>query len=183
MRTLSIALFLFASLNISSAGTKVLLETTSGEMTIELNDKEAPVTVRNFLEYVQSGHYRGLVFHRVIEDFVIQGGGHLPDMTEVPTGDPIINEANNGLSNARGTIAMARKSDPHSATAQFYINVKDNLFLDYVSDQKFGYCVFGQIIEGLEIVDIIRKVETETRGEYHDVPKEPIIIIDTKVLN
>ncbi len=173
-----IALFSFTLV----ASTKVLMVTTHGSITVELNEDESPITSANFIQYVDDKFYDGLIFHRVIENFVIQGGGHTSDMTKVPTREPIINEANNSLSNVRGTIAMARTNDPHSATAQFYINVKDNTFLDYRSQEKWGYCVFGKIVRGIEVVDNIRKVATQDHGEYQDVPVEPIIILSAIVL-
>lgn len=164
------------------AQTKVQFNTTMGELVLELNESEAPITTANFLAYVRSGHYNGLIFHRVISDFVVQGGGHLPDMTEVPTRDPIRNEANNGLSNLRGTIGMARETAPHTATAQFYFNVKDNAFLDYQSEERWGYCVFGRIVSGLKVLDQIRQVETKSVGDFEDVPVEPIVINSVVVL-
>lgn len=169
----------FISFNLMAA-TQVSMMTSKGEMIIELNDEKAPITTTNFIKYVEDGFYNGLIFHRVIKDFVIQGGGHKPDMSEVPTRAPIHNEANNRLSNLRGTIAMARTSDPHSATAQFYINTVDNQRLDYKDENNWGYCVFGKIIKGLDVIDNIRQVATNTRGDYSDVPVEPILIISTQ---
>ncbi len=172
-------IFLF-SLNLVAA-TQVSMVTSKGEILIELNDAKAPITTKNFVQYIEDGFYNGLIFHRVIKDFVIQGGGHKPDMTEVPTRPPIQNEANNKLSNLRGSIAMARTADPHSATAQFYINTVNNQRLDYKDENNWGYCVFGKVIKGLDVIDRIRQVATNTRGDYSNVPVEPILIISTKI--
>ena len=156
----------------------VLLETDKGEILIELYEDKAPKTVANFLSYVDDGHYNGLIFHRVIENFMIQGGGMDAMLRDKATKDPIENEADNGLSNERGTIAMARTQDPHSATAQFFINVRDNKALDHSSKTPdgWGYCVFGKVTEGMDNVDKIRKVQTRTQGWHNDVPKDPIYI-------
>jgi peptidyl-prolyl cis-trans isomerase B (cyclophilin B) len=162
-----------------SPNPRVVFETSQGEITIELNPEKAPKTVENFLSYVDSGHYDGTVFHRVIRNFMIQGGGMDSAMRERDTGDPIQNEADNGLRNERGTIAMARTSDPHSATAQFFINaVETNGFLDHTSKSGsgWGYCVFGRVTDGLEVVDKIRNVATGRRGMHQDVPLEPVVI-------
>lgn len=158
---------------------KVQLETVMGSITLELDDNKAPVTVKNFLEYVKSGHFVNTIFHRVIPSFMIQGGGFTPEMTQKPTNGPIKNEAGNGLSNKRGTIAMARTSVVDSATCQFFINTVDNAFLDHTSDTPagFGYCVFGKVTEGMDIVDKIEKVPTTSCGMHDDVPVEPVIII------
>ncbi len=157
----------------------VLMETSKGPIKIELNAEKAPITVENFLRYVDDQFFDGTIFHRVIKDFMIQGGGFTPDMVQKPTADPVKNEADNGLRNTRGAIAMARTSDPDSATAQFFINTVDtNQFLDHSSksSQGWGYCVFGKVIEGIEVVDQIRAVETGSRGMHQDVPKEPVVI-------
>ncbi|MEZ5363230.1 MAG: peptidylprolyl isomerase [Bryobacterales bacterium] len=157
----------------------VVLETSEGAITIELDAEKAPKTVENFLSYVDSGHYDGTVFHRVIRNFMIQGGGMDANMRERDTGDPIENEADNGLKNERGTIAMARTSDPHSATAQFFINaVETNSFLDHTSKSGsgWGYCVFGRVTDGMDVVDKIRGVATGRRGMHQDVPLEPVVI-------
>ena len=156
----------------------VLVETSSGDMLLELFEDKAPATVANFLRYVDEEFYANTIFHRVISDFMIQGGGLTLRMEEKPTHAPIPNEAGNGLKNLRGTIAMARTSDPHSATAQFYINVVDNPELDHQDDsaEGFGYCVFGQIIEGMDVVDKIRKVITKAVGEHGDVPLDMVVI-------
>ncbi|HMM55290.1 MAG TPA: peptidylprolyl isomerase [Candidatus Desulfobacillus sp.] len=156
----------------------VRLHTNFGTITLELDADRAPETVKNFLAYVASGHYDNTIFHRVIDGFMIQGGGFEPDMKQKPTQAPIANEAANGLKNARYSVAMARTADPHSATAQFFINVKDNDFLDHTapSGQGWGYCVFGKVVEGTEVVDRIKGVKTASRGFHQDVPVEDIII-------
>jgi peptidyl-prolyl cis-trans isomerase A (cyclophilin A) len=153
----------------------VVFETTKGKMTIELYPKEAPITVENFLTYVKDGFYEGTVFHRVIPRFVIQGGGMDADMNRKATRAPIKNEADNGLKNLRGTLSMARTNDPNSATSQFFINLVDNTALDK-SEASAGYAVFGKVIRGLDIVDVIAKVQTTTKGQYKDVPAQPITI-------
>lgn len=162
----------------------VEFDTTYGNIVIELNAEKAPVTVANFIDYVESGHYDGLIFHRVIDGFMIQGGGMDANMNEKRTGTPIKNEADNGLKNNTGTIAMARTSDPHSATAQFFINVRDNDFLNYTSPtpQGWGYAVFGQVIEGMDVVNQIKGVPTGRFGYHADVPTEPIVINSAKVV-
>ncbi|MCL1860922.1 MAG: peptidylprolyl isomerase [Proteobacteria bacterium] len=162
----------------------VKLHTNRGVITLELDQDKAPVTVENFLGYVTSGHYDNTVFHRVIDDFMIQGGGFEPGMKQKPTRAPIGNEADNGLKNTRGTIAMARTDDPHSATAQFFINVADNSFLDFraPNSQSWGYCVFGHVSDGLDVVDEIRKVATGTKGFHQDVPREDIVIERAEII-
>jgi peptidyl-prolyl cis-trans isomerase A (cyclophilin A)/peptidyl-prolyl cis-trans isomerase B (cyclophilin B) len=154
----------------------VALKTSMGEIVLELYPDKAPVTVANFLQYVKSGHYDGTIFHRVIGNFMIQGGGFDRNMQQKPTGEPIRNEANNGLKNKRYTIAMARTAAPNSATAQFFINVNDNAFLDYPGQDGWGYCVFGKVIKGTAVVDKIRAVDTTSRGPYQDVPTTPVVI-------
>ena len=156
----------------------VLLETTSGDILIELYPDQAPKTVENFLQYVDAGFYKNTIFHRVIAGFMIQGGGYTVKMEEKDTQAPIPNEANNGLGNARGTIAMARTMDPHSATAQFFINLVDNDFLNYTSEtmQGWGYCVFGKVTEGMDVVDKIAKVKTKSQGMHDDVPVDLVVI-------
>lgn len=163
---------------------KVLLETNKGSITLELYPDKAPKTVENFLSYVKEGFYDGTIFHRVIPNFMIQGGGMTADMKQKPTHDPIANEAENGLKNERGTLAMARTSDPHSATAQFFINLVDNEFLNFrnKSPQGWGYVVFGKVIEGMDVVDEIAQVKTGSHGPYKDVPQEPIVIKQAKLL-
>jgi peptidyl-prolyl cis-trans isomerase A (cyclophilin A) len=155
----------------------VKFSTSQGDIVVQLDAAKAPKTVDNFLQYVKAGHYNGTIFHRVIDGFMIQGGGMTPDMREKPTRAPIQLESRNGLSNVRGTIAMARTNVPDSATAQFFINVKDNAFLDAArSPDGNGYAVFGKVISGMDVVDKIRKVETGMKGPYADVPVQPVII-------
>ena len=162
----------------------VELETTMGNIVIELNQEKAPNTVANFLEYVKSGHYDGTIFHRVIDGFMIQGGGMDANMKEKSTNAPIQNEADNGLKNEVGTIAMARTSDPHSATAQFFINVKDNSFLNFSgkNPQGWGYAVFGKVVEGMDVVNAIKGVRTGNRGYHADVPLENVVIESAKII-
>src|SRR5678816_736798 len=161
------------------------LETSQGTIRLELDDEKAPVTVKNFITNVENGHYDGTVFHRVIKGFMIQGGGFEPGMKQKPTGKPIRNEANNGLKNARYTLAMARTSDPHSATAQFFINAADNAFLDHKaeSSQGWGYAVFGRVIEGEDVVDAIEKVATGSKSGHGDVPLDDVTIQRATVLS
>ena len=156
----------------------VTIATTVGQMTLELDADNAPKTVENFLSYASSGFYDGTIFHRVINNFMIQGGGFTTDMEQKPTQAPVDNEANNGLKNERGTIAMARTQDPHSATAQFFINVQDNDFLNHTGEnmQGWGYTVFGKITQGEDVLDKIRGVQTGSQDGHQDVPTEPIII-------
>ncbi|ULG70806.1 peptidyl-prolyl cis-trans isomerase [Marinobacterium sediminicola] len=154
---------------------RVSLDTTAGNITLELDSQNAPITVANFVQYVEKGHYDGVIFHRVIPGFMIQGGGFTPDMQQLETAEPIQNESDNGLSNLRGTIAMARTRDPHSATAQFFINTVDNRRLDGTPGRP-GYTVFGKVSSGMEVVDLISKAPTGSRGHYRDVPVTPIII-------
>jgi cyclophilin family peptidyl-prolyl cis-trans isomerase len=156
----------------------VVMETSMGTIKIELNEKEAPKTVKNFLDYVDKKHYDGTIFHRVIPKFMVQGGGFEPGLKERKTGAPIMNEAFNGLKNDRGTIAMARTPDPHSATAQFFINVKDNPFLNHQSknDEEYGYCVFGRVIEGMDVVDKIVNVPRGNQGGHQNVPNQDVVI-------
>ena len=162
----------------------VKLHTNHGVITLELDADKAPLTVANFLAYVESGHYNNTVFHRVIDGFMIQGGGFEPGMTQKPTGEQIKNDADNGLTNERGTVAMARTQDPHSATAQFFINVADNDFLNYRSPdlQGWGYCVFGKVSAGEDVIEAIRKVKTGSSGFHQDVPKEDVIIERAEVV-
>ena len=158
----------------------VVLETTMGDIEIKLATKEAPITTDNFLDYVESGFYDGTIFHRVISGFMIQGGGYIPTGKLKPTGDPIVLESNNGLKNKRGTIAMARTSEPNSATAQFFINLVDNNDLDWRTNYD-GYAVFGEVVNGLEVVDAIGAVRTSTFEWFPDWPEEDIIITDAYV--
>ena len=164
---------------------QVELQTSKGNIKIELDEAKAPESVRNFVEHVKRGHYDGTVFHRVIKGFMIQGGGFEPGMKQKATGQPIRNEANNGLKNARYTLAMARTSDPHSATAQFFINAADNAFLDHKSEssQGWGYAVFGRVIEGEDVVDAIEKVQTGSKSGHGDVPLEDVTIQRATVLS
>jgi peptidyl-prolyl cis-trans isomerase B (cyclophilin B) len=163
---------------------KVLLKTNKGDITLSLDAVKAPKTVANFLQYVKSGHYDGTIFHRVIDNFMIQGGGMTTGLKEKSSGAKIENEANNGLKNERGTVAMARTSDPHSATAQFFINVNDNDFLNHTTPnaQGWGYAVFGKVTDGLDVVDAIRKVKTGNAGFHQDVPAEDVVIEKASVL-
>ncbi|HMP90457.1 MAG TPA: peptidylprolyl isomerase [Kiritimatiellia bacterium] len=158
----------------------VIIKTSKGDIKLNLFRDKAPATVDNFLMYVDNGHYEGTIFHRVIANFMIQGGGFTPDMQQKPTRAPIKNEAQNGLKNKRGTIAMARTQVIDSATSQFFINVVDNAFLDFRSPDMngFGYCVFGEVVEGMDVVDAIRAVPTGRSGPHGDVPVEPVEIIE-----
>ncbi len=162
----------------------IKLTTNHGVITLDLDAEKAPKTVANFIAYVKAGHYDNTIFHRVISNFMIQGGGFDPEMNQKETMAQIENEAANGLKNKRGTIAMARTNDPHSATAQFFINVVDNDFLDFraPSGQGWGYCVFGQVVEGMDVVDAIRQVKTGNKGFHQDVPKEAVIIEKAEVI-
>ena len=162
----------------------ILFETTLGNITIELFETDAPETTANFKQYVEDGFYDRTIFHRVIDGFMIQGGGFEPGMIQKDTRDPISNEASNGLSNNRGTIAMARTMDPHSATAQFFINVTDNDFLNFRSETPdgFGYCVFGRVFDGLDVVDAIKAVETTHRAGHSDVPRDDVIINQASIV-
>ena len=156
----------------------IKLHTNFGVIALELDADKAPETTKNFIAYVESGHYDNTIFHRVIDGFMIQGGGFEPGMKQKATQAPIKNEANNGLKNDRYTIAMARTNDPHSATAQFFINVKDNAFLNHSSPTPsgWGYCVFGKVVEGMDVVDKIKGVATGNAGFHQDVPKEDVVI-------
>ena len=160
----------------------VLLTTNHGNIKIELDADKAPKTVENFISYVNSGHYAGTIFHRVIDGFMIQGGGFEPGMKQKPTTDPVENEAKNGLKNTPYTLAMARTSDPHSASAQFFINLKNNGFLDYPGQDGWGYCVFGKVVEGQDIVDKIKGVKTTRAGGHADVPVEDVVIEKAEVV-
>ncbi len=178
-RTIPILSLLLLSLGSTVAGAdpvKVLMQTSQGDIQLSLDRDKAPETVDNFVQYVQAGFYDGTIFHRVISNFMIQGGGFTPDMQKKPTRDPIQNEAKNGLKNKRGSIAMARTSDPHSATAQFFINHKDNDFLDYPSRDGWGYAVFGEVTGGMEVVDRIAAQATGVRNGMSDVPLETVTI-------
>jgi len=161
-----------------NAPMKVKLTTSMGPITIQLDKEKAPVTVENFAKYVDSGHYAGTIFHRVIDGFMVQGGGFDKDMRQKPTNPPIKNEANNGLKNDKYTVAMARTPDPNSASAQFFINVKDNDFLNYTAPtaQGWGYAVFGKVVEGQDVVDKIKAVPTGNAGPHQNVPVQPVVI-------
>lgn len=156
----------------------ITLHTNHGDIVLELDFEKAPKTAANFKQYAEEGHYNGTIFHRVISDFMIQGGGMTEDMEQKETRDQIANEADNGLKNEVGTIAMARTSDPHSASAQFFINVKNNSFLNHSSktSQGWGYCVFGKVTEGMDVVKKIETVKTGSKGHQQDVPKDPVVI-------
>ena len=185
-RTLSFSLaglLLSAAAFTATAAPRVEMQTTLGKITLELNAAKAPKSVENFLQYARSGQYDGTIFHRVIDGFMIQGGGFTKEMNEKPTKAPIANEAKNGLKNLRGSIAMARRADPHSATAQFFINHRDNPNLDYPAHDGWGYAVFGKVTEGMDVVDKIAKAKTGNRGMHQNVPVEPIIIESVKVLS
>jgi peptidyl-prolyl cis-trans isomerase B (cyclophilin B) len=162
----------------------VKLSTSFGDITLELDAVKAPLTVANFLEYVKAGHYANTIFHRVIDGFMIQGGGFEPGMKQKPAGSTVKNEADNGLKNVAYSVAMARTPDPHSASAQFFINVVDNSFLDFKSatSQGYGYCVFAHVVEGQDVIDKIRKVTTGTRGMHGDVPVEDVLIKSAEII-
>lgn len=166
------------------ANPRVALETNKGRIVIELYQDKAPKSAANFLQYTKAGFYDGVIFHRVIADFMIQGGGFTPDMTQKPTQGQIQNEADNGLRNERGTLAMARTGEPHSASSQFFINLKDNRFLDHTgkNPRGWGYAVFGRVVEGMDVVDAIAAVRTTTKSSYSDVPVEPVIIKKASVV-
>jgi cyclophilin family peptidyl-prolyl cis-trans isomerase len=168
----------------TAAKPRVLLETSKGKIVLELNAEKAPKTVKNFLDYVKAGQYNGTIFHRVIPGFMIQGGGFAPDMSQKPTRPPIKNEADNGLKNERGTIAMARTADPDSASSQFFINVADNSSLNHRSKTPdgWGYAVFGKVVEGMDVADAIVKVPTTTKGPYQNVPVQAVMIQKASVL-
>jgi cyclophilin family peptidyl-prolyl cis-trans isomerase len=165
---------------------RVLIKTSLGDITVELNAEKAPKSVENFLQYAKDGFYNGTIFHRVIDNFMIQGGGFTPDLRQKPTRPSIPNEAKNGLSNKRGTIAMARTPDPNSATAQFFINLVDNRNLDFVSDERaetWGYAVFGQVVSGMDVVDKIKAVPTGPKGPFRsDVPTADVVIEKVEIL-
>jgi len=166
-----------AAASAHAEGVRVLMQTSKGDITLELDEAAAPKTVANFLRYVDEGFYAGTIFHRVIPDFMIQGGGLTADLEKKPTHEPVENEAANGLKNTRGSLAMARTRDPHSATAQFFINHADNHFLDHPGQDGWGYAVFGRVVDGMEVVDTIAAVPTTRAGGRSDVPAETIEII------
>ena len=173
--------------NLSAANNPTaLIRTSMGDIKLELYAEKAPVSVENFINYANNGFYDGTIFHRVISHFMIQGGGFTPDMKKKSTGEPIANEAGNGLSNIRGTLAMARTNDPHSATAQFFINTQDNRNLDYTGEansRTWGYAVFGIVTEGMEVVDEIRFVETSSPPPFSNVPSVPVVIESIKIIS
>ena len=168
---------------LAQAGTRAIMTTSKGVIELELFDEEAPISVENFVSYANSGFYDGTIFHRVIGSFMIQGGGFTPDLQKKPTREPIKNEANNGLSNKRGTIAMARLPQPDTATSQFFINVQNNMNLDYQGENNFGYAVFGRVTKGMSVVDDIRFVRTGNQGPMGDVPVEPVIIEKIEIIS
>ncbi len=176
----------FALAQDEAANPKVALKTNQGEIVIELYPKEAPKTVENFLGYVNAGHYNGTIFHRVIDGFMIQGGGYASDLSARPTGEPIMNEAGNGLKNDVGTIAMARTGEPHSATAQFFINVNNNAALNHrspASGATFGYAVFGKVVEGMDVVNKIKAIPTQARSaQFANLPTTPVLIEKASVV-
>jgi peptidyl-prolyl cis-trans isomerase A (cyclophilin A) len=181
--TISLTLGLFAlPAGAASKNPTVLMETSLGNVTIELFQKDAPISVKNFLSYVKDGFFNGTVFHRVIPGFMVQGGGFTSGMKEKTTKAPIRNEAANGLKNDRGTVAMARTANPDSASAQFFINVVDNQGLNRPSPDGHGYAVFGKVVKGMEVVDKIAAVKTGTKGQFQDVPLKPVLIKSVKVV-
>ena len=182
MKRLAILLCTLLSLPGLAWAQRVALDTTMGSIVIELAPKEAPKTVANFLEYVKSGHYNNTVFHRVMGNFMIQGGGYTADLGEKPTRAPIPLESQNGLKNDRGAVSMARRGDPNSATSQFFINVVDNPRLDYPSPDGHGYAVFGKVVEGMEVVDKIRAVPTGASGSHQSVPTTPVVIKAARIV-
>jgi peptidyl-prolyl cis-trans isomerase A (cyclophilin A) len=181
-RLTALAFALLFSLSTQAAGPQVEIKTSLGTMTVELHPDKAPKTVENFLQYVKDGFFNGTVFHRVIPGFMIQGGGMTTDMKEKATRPPIQNEAKNGLRNLPGTLAMARTPDPHSASAQFFINLKHNDFLDYPSRDGWGYAVFGKVVQGFDVAEKIAKVQTGSVGPHRDVPATPVVIEAVKLL-
>lgn len=183
MHRLFLLLFAFVfSVSAQAANPRVEMKTSQGTLIIELYQDKAPKTVKNFLQYAKDGFFNGTVFHRVIPDFMIQGGGFGPDMSEKATREPIQNEAKNGLKNEIGTLAMARTMDPHSASSQFFINLKHNSFLDYPSRDGWGYAVFGKVVQGFDVVQQIAKVPTGNNGPHQNVPSTPVLIDSVKLL-
>ena len=180
MKILLLSLLTLVSVSAMAANPKVTIKTSKGDIEVELYQDKAPVTVKNFLSYVDKGHYKGTIFHRVIDGFMIQGGGFDKDMKEKSVGAPIKNEADNGLKNETGTLAMARTQIVDSATAQFFINVNDNAFLDHRTKNEagYGYAVFGKVIKGMPVVNQIKSVKTGSRAPYEDVPVEAVVILD-----
>lgn len=172
----------FAQAPTTAASPRVLLVTTEGDITLELDAQRAPKTVANFIEYVKSGHYDGTIFHRVIGGFMIQGGGYTADLAPKPTRAPITLESRNGLKNDRGTIAMARTGDPNSATSQFFINVVDNPRLNYPQPDGNGYAVFGRVVEGMDVVDRIKAAPTTAKSVFQNLPEKPIVVKSATIL-
>jgi peptidyl-prolyl cis-trans isomerase B (cyclophilin B) len=161
----------------------ILIKTSKGDIQLELDNEKAPKTVANFLAYLDSGHYNGTIFHRVMDGFMIQGGGFDENMDQKPAPNTVENEATNGLKNIKGSVAMARTPDPHSASAQFFINLSDNTFLDYPGQDGWGYCVFGQVVEGMDVVNEIENVPTGTSGMHQNVPQEAVMISEVVVVD
>lgn len=183
MHRLFLLLFAFVfSVSAYAANPRVEMKTSQGTMIIELYQDKAPKSVENFLQYAKDGFFDGTIFHRVIPDFMIQGGGFGPDMKQKATRAPIPNEAKNGLKNELGTLAMARTSDPHSASAQFFINLKHNSFLDFPSRDGWGYAVFGKVVQGFDVVETIAKLPTSNNGPHQNVPTKPLLIDSVKLL-
>ncbi len=180
----TVSVVIYANLKGADTINKVLIKTSMGDIELELFPNKAPITVDNFLDYVKDGFYNGTIFHRVIDGFMIQGGGFEPGMIQKKTNPPIKNEADNGLSNLRGTIAMARTQVVDSATSQFFINLKDNTFLDHKNNTPsgYGYCVFGKVIKGMDVVDSIAKVKTHSVGYFQDVPIKDVIIEKIEII-
>lgn len=180
MKSLLVILLALGSLGAMAANPKIIIKTSKGDIEAELFEDKAPVSVKNFLSYVEKGHYKGTIFHRVINNFMIQGGGFDKDMKEKSVGAPIKNEAGNGLKNEVGTLAMARTNVVDSATAQFFINVVDNGFLDHreKSERGYGYAVFGKVTSGMPVINQIKTVKTGSRPPFDDVPLEPVVILD-----
>lgn len=180
MKSLLVSILTFASFSAFAANPKILIKTNKGDIEAELFQDKAPITVKNFLSYVEKGHYKGTIFHRVINDFMIQGGGFDKNMKEKSVGAPIKNEADNGLKNETGTLAMARTQDVDSATAQFFINVADNGFLDHRTKDMagYGYAVFGKVTSGMPVVNKIKTVKTTSKPPYDDVPVDAVVILD-----
>jgi peptidyl-prolyl cis-trans isomerase B (cyclophilin B) len=175
---------LLVSVSAAAANPQVELATTMGTIVIELERDKAPQSVENFLQYVKAGHYDGTIFHRVIPGFMVQGGGFTPDMREKPTRSPIKNEAANGLRNVTGTVAMARTPNPHSASAQFFINVADNAFLDFraATPEGYGYAVFGKVVKGMDVVNRIVRVPTTSRPPHENVPQKPVVVERARIV-
>ena len=182
MTTLCAGLMLSGAVLAAPGAPQVALKTSMGEIVVELNQEKAPKSVENFLQYVKNGHYNGTIFHRVIDGFMIQGGGFDQKMTQKPTAHPIKNEANNGLHNVNYSIAMARTGDPDSATAQFFINTNDNAMLDYPGQDGHGYAVFGKVIKGTDVVDKIKSVPVRDAGRFQNVPVTPLVIESATLL-